>query len=64
VTNLDGALVDLEKDIPRQREMSIRYGVNIAMYALSGNYKADQVHTAALVERLGEGNRELPGEVD
>ena len=63
VTNLDGALVDLEKDIPRQREMSIRFGVNIAMYALSGNYKADQVHAAALVERLGEGNRELPGAV-
>ena len=56
--------MDLEKDIPRQREFSIRFGVNIAMYALSGNYKADQVHAAALVERLGEGNRELPGEVE
>ena len=46
-------LAELEKDIPRQREMSIRFGVNLAMYALSGNYKADQVHSAALVERLG-----------
>jgi len=64
VTNEDGAVVDLEYDIPRQREMSVRFGVNIAMYALSGNYKADQVHAAALVERLGRGNRELPGEVD
>ena len=64
VTNLDGALVDLEKDIPRQREISIRFGVNIAMYALSGNYKADQVHAAALVERLGEGKRDLPGETE
>ena len=64
VTNLDGALVDLEKDIPRQREMAVRFGVNIAMYALSGNYKADQVHAAALVERLGESNKELPGKVD
>jgi len=36
-------LAELEKDIPRQREMSIRFGVNLAMYALSGNYKADQV---------------------
>lgn len=62
VTNLDGALVDLEKDIPRQREMSIRFGVNIAMYALSGNYKADQVHAAALVERLGVGNLPMPRE--
>ena len=60
----EGALVDLEFDIPRQREMSIRFGVNIAMYALSGNYKADQVHAAALIERLGDGNRELPGEID
>ncbi len=64
VTNLDGALVELEKDIPRQREIAIRFGVNIAMYTLSGNYKADQVHAAALVERLGEGKRDLPGEID
>ena len=64
VTKDDGALVDLEKDIPRQREFSIRFGVNIAMYALSGNYKSDQVHAAALVERLGEGKRALPGETE
>ena len=47
-------MAQLEKDIPRQREMSIRAGVNIAMYALAGNYKADQVHAAALIERLGK----------
>jgi len=64
LTVADGASVDIEKDIPRQREMSFRFGVNIAMYALSGNYKADQVHAAALVERLGEGKRELPGETE
>ena len=64
ITKDEGAYVDLEFDIPRQREMSIRFGVNIAMYALSGNYKADQVHAAALVERLGKGDRELPGEID
>ena len=64
VTRVDGALIDLEKDIPRQREMSMRFGVNIAMYALSGNYKADQVHAAALVERLGEGKRKIPGETE
>ena len=51
-------LAELEKDIPRQREMSIRFGVNLAMYALSGNYKADQVHSAALVERLGRQQRQ------
>ena len=37
--------------------MSIRFGVNLAMYALAGNYKADQVHAAALIERLGRQNR-------
>jgi len=35
----------------------MRAGVNIAMYALSGNYKADQVHAAALIERLGKQQR-------
>ena len=38
----------------RQREMSLRTGVNIAMYALTGNYKADQVHIPALLDRLGQ----------
>jgi hypothetical protein len=37
-----------------QREMSFRVGVNIVMYALTGNYKADQVHAPALIERLGQ----------
>jgi hypothetical protein len=38
----------------RQREMAFRTGVNIVMYALTGNYKADQVHVPALLERLGQ----------
>ena len=50
----DIAYVELENDIARQREFALRFGVNIAMYALSGNYKADQVHAAALIERLGK----------
>ncbi|MHA1157646.1 MAG: DUF4159 domain-containing protein [Alphaproteobacteria bacterium] len=37
-----------------QREMSLRAGVNIVMYTLTGNYKADQVHVPALLERLGQ----------
>jgi len=56
-------LTELEKDIPRQREMSIRSGVNLAMYALSGNYKSDQVHAAALIERLGKQKRK-PRDLD
>ncbi|MCM5559846.1 DUF4159 domain-containing protein [Pleomorphomonas sp. JP5] len=39
---------------PRQREFAFRAGVNIVMYVLTGNYKADQVHVPALLERLGE----------
>ena len=37
-----------------QREMARRFGVNLAMYALTGNYKTDQVHVPALLERLGQ----------
>jgi len=39
---------------PRQREMAMRAGVNLVMYAFTGNYKADQVHIPALLERLGQ----------
>ncbi len=38
----------------RQREMAFRTGINVVMYALTGNYKADQVHIPALLERLGQ----------
>jgi hypothetical protein len=37
-----------------QREHAYRTGINIVMYALTGNYKADQVHVPALLERLGQ----------
>lgn len=36
-----------------QRELAFRFGINLVMYALTGNYKADQVHVPALLERLG-----------
>ena len=38
----------------RQREYAFRFGVNLVMYALTGNYKADQVHIPALLERMGQ----------
>jgi hypothetical protein len=38
----------------RQREMAERVGINLVMYALTGNYKSDQVHIPALLERLGQ----------
>lgn len=36
-----------------QREYAYRFGVNLVMYVLTGNYKSDQVHIPALLERLG-----------
>jgi hypothetical protein len=47
-------LVPMSGSDPRQREMALRAGVNLVMYALTGNYKADQVHVPALLERLGQ----------
>lgn len=38
----------------RQREIALRFGVNLVMHVLSGNYKSDQVHVPALLERLGQ----------
>ena len=38
----------------RQRELAIRFGINMVMYALTGNYKADQVHMKYIIERLGQ----------
>ncbi len=38
----------------RQREISYRFGVNLVMHVLTGNYKSDQVHVPALLERLGQ----------
>ena len=34
------------------REMANRFGVNLIMYVLTGNYKSDQVHVPALLDRL------------
>ena len=39
-------------DAEHQREMANRFGVNLVMYVLTGNYKSDQVHVPALLERL------------
>jgi hypothetical protein len=37
-----------------QREIAYRFGVNLVMYALTGNYKSDQVHVPFILERLGQ----------
>ncbi|MGH1411951.1 MAG: DUF4159 domain-containing protein [Pelagimonas sp.] len=38
----------------RQREIANRFGVNLVMHVLTGNYKSDQVHVPALLDRLGQ----------
>ena len=38
----------------RQREYAFRFGVNWIMYAMTGNYKTDQVHVPSIIERLGQ----------
>lgn len=53
----DGADRPLFPVVPggeRQREWAYRFGVNLVIYSMTGNYKADQVHIPALLERLGQ----------
>jgi hypothetical protein len=52
----DGSpLVDVVPGGERQRELAYRFGINLVMYTMTGNYKADQVHVPALLKRLGKG---------
>ncbi len=48
-----GPLYPMEDPRPRAREMAIRSGINLLLYAFTGNYKADQIHIPALLKRLG-----------
>ena len=53
---VDGSGRPLFEAVPggeSQRELAYRFGVNLVMYALTGNYKADTVHAPALLKRLG-----------
>ncbi|MEK7660786.1 MAG: DUF4159 domain-containing protein, partial [Pseudomonadota bacterium] len=36
-----------------RREVAFRVGINIYLYALTGQYKADQIHVRAILERQG-----------
>ncbi len=54
---LDGnerPLVSVTPGGERQREQARRFGVNMAMYTLTGSYKADQVHIPAILDRLSQ----------
>jgi len=37
-----------------QRELAYKFGVNLLMVALTGNYKADQIHVSHILERIGK----------
>lgn len=54
IDDVGAPLLPLVPPDENQREMAYRTGVNIMMYMLTGNYKADQVHVPALLERLGQ----------
>jgi hypothetical protein len=54
---MDSRLQPLLPVVPggeRQRETAYRFGINLVMYATTGNYKADAVHVPTILERLGE----------
>ena len=53
---LDEAQQPLFAAVPggdRQRELAYRFGINLIMYTLTGNYKSDQVHLPSIMRRLG-----------
>ena len=37
-----------------QREQAFRFGVNLVMYALTGNYKSDQLQATELLKKFGQ----------
>ena len=49
-----GPMFPIGRPGDRQREMALRFGINAVMYALTGNYKSDQVHAPAVLQRLGQ----------
>ncbi len=42
------------EDGSREQEMVFRFGVNLVVHALTGNYKEDQIHLPHILKRLGE----------
>jgi hypothetical protein len=50
----EGDDMQADSDTPSRQELAFRFGVNLVMYALTGNYKADQVHVPELLRRLGQ----------
>ena len=47
-------LLPLFENDQKQRDLSLRFGVNIVLYALTGNYKSDQVHIPEILKRMNK----------
>ncbi|MBI3440796.1 MAG: DUF4159 domain-containing protein [Proteobacteria bacterium] len=50
----DQSRYEIEPGGERQREIAYRFGINLVMGALTGSYKADQVHVPYILERIGQ----------
>jgi len=50
--NEDDFLFPILENNPNQRNMSFRFGLNLLIYSLTGNYKTDQVHIPEILKRM------------
>ena len=50
--NKDEFLFPILDNNPNQRNMSFRFGLNLLIYSLTGNYKTDQVHIPEILKRM------------
>ncbi|MEO1658478.1 MAG: DUF4159 domain-containing protein [Pseudomonadota bacterium] len=48
----------------RRRELAFRAGINMAMVAVTGNYKADQAEVQSMLDRLGDTEDEIQRLID
>lgn len=54
VNNNNAPMIAIPTGGERQREMAYRFGVNLVLYTLTGNYKDDQIHIPFILERLDQ----------
>lgn len=51
--NMDGNfLLPILDNLENQRLISLRFGINLIIHALTGNYKTDQVHIPEILKRM------------
>ena len=44
--------VPQQASVLTRQELAMRFGLNLVLYALTGNYKRDQIHALTIIERL------------